>query len=744
MRHILAVSLLLLTISRSFGQSTDKALLLQDVHTILLPDTPDFACSTIPCGDQVQVIAMGLSHDEKFPMAAIVISRLGKGKILILGSGQYFRKPLLDNKDIRQLVSNILIWGGKTIQLWGDMPDLAAFLHMGKYTDVVVDGNTIHPSTDILILTRDITDSVTCDALEKFIRAGGTLIFGSPVATVMHQQDTYYYLVHLNDLFIKAGLFHVYMSFQAEDNQGRLQTDNIPPHMLIGTLLDAAEDPHFHAPANEAGLYASTITNYLYHNDDTAATYKKIKKIFGPSGQEPIIPTPEHPVSKWNTREFLRYTVQETLSAKQMHLHPDPAYIHPASRTFPGAVDPAAKRVDEQIDIHVRIGIQGLGEPPSVYYRWHSTGLYIPPGEKVKIILDTGYIVQHLKAQIGVHDDDLGHMQQFTRNEHDLTRTFELTSASTEIYSSFGGLLIIDVPDTTSLKNIHLRVAGAVKAPYFRMGVTSVRDWQARIRNYPGPWAELASDKLILTVPAYRIRKLDDPEKLMRFWDEVMDADARLAAIPTTRKYPERIIIDRQVAFGALFTAPLKIVGPDDDNCGLMLDADQVRQKGSWGHFHELGHRHQFGGIDFDGLGEVTVNLYSMYVFDKVLHKGLYNHENISSRQAVIDGIKKYMAGTPDFASFRNDPFLALTMYIEIIENFGWESIEQVFKRYRMLPKEQYPATEADKRDYWFICISEAIGRDLSAFFDKWQIPVTEKAKSSVKKYPSWLPDELK
>jgi len=73
-------------------------------------------------------------------------------------------------------------------------------------------------------------------------------------------------------------------------------------------------------------------------------------------------------------------------------------------------------------------------------------------------------------------------------------------------------------------------------------------------------------------------------------------------------------------------------------------------------------------GIDFNGLGEVTTNLYTMYVYDKVLHKGLYNHENIPGKQAVIDGIKKYMSGKPDFDKFCNDPFLALTMYIEIIE----------------------------------------------------------------------------
>jgi len=743
MRPILFTGLLLLTIGRSSAQQTDKTQLLKEVYSIILPDTPYYACATVACGDQVQTIASGLTRvqDQKWPLAAIITSRLGKGKILVLGSDQYFRRPLLDDRNIRQLIRNSIAWAGNTkfddpntkaVQLWGNNPELNAFLHDQNVTNVITDSNIIHPATGVLLLARDVPDTVEQNNLEKFIRDGGTLIFGSPSAE------------KINKLFIKAGLYNVYLSFAPADNQDRLQIGAIPPYLQITTLLEAAGEPHFSPALNEMDAYTSTISNYLYHNDDTAATFRKIQKMFGPPAQGPVIPTPEHPLAKWNPKEFLTYSVQENLVSKQLISHPDPGYIHPASKTFPGAVDPAAKRLDERIVIPIQVGSQGLLEPGQVFYRWHSTGLYVPAGDKVKITINAGDLSQHLKAQIGVHDDELGHMDQFTRNENNLTRTFELSNLSTEIYSPFGGLLMINVPDTTSLKKINIRVSGAVRAPYFRLGVTSVKDWQVRIRDYPGPWAELASDKLILTVPAHRIRKLDDPEKLMRFWNEVMDADARLAAISTTRVHPERIIIDRQVAFGALFTTDRKIVAPDDENCALMLDEDLMRKKGSWGHFHELGHRHQFWGIDFNGLQEVTVNLYTMYIYDKVLHKGLYNHENIPSKEAVIGSIKKYMEDKPDFNKFCNEPFLALKMYIELIENFGWQPIEQVFRQYRMLPAAQYPVSEADKRDYWFTCICAATGRDLSAFFDKWQIPITEKARASVKAYPGWLPEELK
>ena len=176
-----------------------------------------------------------------------------------------------------------------------------------------------------------------------------------------------------------------------------------------------------------------------------------------------------------------------------------------------------------------------------------------------------------------------------------------------------------------------------------------------------------------------------------------------------------------------------------------MLDEKQMRREGSWGHFHELGHRHQFWYLDFGGTGEVTVNLFTLYVFDKLLHKGLYNHPpNIIDKQTVIRQIKEYVADNPSFEKWKSDPFLALRMYIELIENFGWGPIEQVYKNYRAMPVSQYPKTDGDKRDLWFIQLSNVTHKNMSAFFDKWKIPISNKAKKQVSSYPEWLPDELK
>ncbi len=202
-------------------------------------------------------------------------------------------------------------------------------------------------------------------------------------------------------------------------------------------------------------------------------------------------------------------------------------------------------------------------------------------------------------------------------------------------------------------------------------------------------------------------------------------------------------MVDQDVAYGYMFTNPDKIVVPDDESCSHMLDADFMQQTGSWGHFHELGHRHQFWGIDFEGLGEVSVNLYTLYVFDKLLHKGLYNHPQIPSRPAVASKVTAYLADSPSFKKWQADPFLALCMYIQLLDAFGWEPIEQVYRQYRQLPRSQYPGTEAAKRDYWFTAISTATHHNLAPFFAQWQVPVGEAAARAVASYPTWLPQEM-
>ena len=95
-------------------------------------------------------------------------------------------------------------------------------------------------------------------------------------------------------------------------------------------------------------------------------------------------------------------------------------------------------------------------------------------------------------------------------------------------------------------------------------GETTQEEWKRQIQESPGPWGELATDNIILTVPTANLRTLENPEPLLRLWDEVMQAVARLGAEPFPLRLPQRIVADVQISVGgypgqtSVHAAPLR------------------------------------------------------------------------------------------------------------------------------------------------------------------------------------------
>jgi hypothetical protein len=754
-RSLLFVFLLMFTAFCAKAQNV-KNILLNHVDSIPMPPKPNGNSFFFLVNDTPQIIAMmqpEFGEGQKFRAGALVASTLGKGKVLLFGSPAYFRSAMLQDKAVAQLLNNAMSWakpGNKSprIAVSGNMEkDIKTFM-APRHADVYTTTNfEFKKNTDVLMLTHDVTDTAQLKHIEDFIVRGGTLLFSSPYSDIYNSKDssstnTRRLDLGINKLLAKAGLNSPNVVVLQTPDNAVLLTDSVPDYLAPTTMLRFFKDT---GKPNNNGI--NTIVNLsldviLKYSPSGSPYIKRLKQTLNIPLELPM-PSRDKPVLN-NTAE-LKASNQLAYSfyGKQQDFDHHPEAKALGYNLFPGDVAAGAPRVTETVTIPVKVGTQGLYDMPSVYYRPHSTGLYIPAGEKVKITIGNDLIKQHLRAQIGVHDDNILNLDELKRIPLDLTATFVLEKESIDVYSPYGGLLLINIPDTCTLKTIKVNVSGAVKAPYFKLGETTEQDWNTSIRNNPAPWAELATDNIVLTVPSYRIRQLSNPVKLMQFWDEVMDADADLAIISRKRVHQERLIIDEQVYVGSMYALPNKLVGPDDENCGHMLDEAYMRANGLWGHFHEIGHRHQFFDLDMPGTTEVTVNLYTMYVFDKVLHKGLYNHEGMENMDLVVDKIKAYLANDPNYEKWQKDPFLALSMYIQIIDQFGWDAIKNANVIYRNLPKDKYPKTDQDRRDLWFTTICKTTNSNLGHFFDVWKIPVSETAKKQAVAYKSWFPKAL-
>jgi hypothetical protein len=741
----------------AFAQKFRKSALLKDITTLPMPDTGTFVSVFYTTNENPEIIATHrLAPQTEVLTTTIMAASLGKGQIFTIGSSDYFKSKLLADQNVQKLLKNILenatghpkklkVAVTKTAD-----PALISLLKANKAKVYVTENTKILDKTDLYFLTEDVTDSTEQHALEKFVRNGGSLVYGSPYPYIFkHRDPTKSYindLVKINNVLSKAGIFNAYTLLLVENVKDSLTFKSEPFYLDLKNItrelvkpIPKSIDPNEYAYAVEPTLELA----FLY-NADTSKIIKKVKSILSISDTL-AIPTVKNPLDISTPAKKAGYKFSKYLFDKTHKTSETANFVYPESRFFPGEIPKNAKRTVEQISIEVKVGSQGLLDPSAGYFRLHSTGVYVPAGEKVNIVVNPMYKNQHLKAQIGIHNDDLKHLDNLIRSGFDLTRSFELDKDTTTVFSPYGGLLYVKISDSSTLKSINIIASGVVKAPYYKLEKNTLAEWET-IKNNPAPWAELATNNIILTVPSYRIKNLENPESLMKFWNKVMDADADLAIINRNRTHPERIIIDNQVAYGYMFTQWDKIVAPDDHSCAWMLDEKIVGTTGSWGHFHELGHRHQFWGLDMDQVGEVTTNLYSMYVYDKVLKKGIYNHDAISSKEEVRKRIQGYLQNQPTFEKWGNDPFVALSMYIEIIENFGWDPIIKANKIYReMDPRKYYdhPLSNQQRIDLWYTTICKTTNTNLSSFFEVWKIPVSEKAKNETRNYKTWLPEEL-
>jgi len=290
------------------------------------------------------------------------------------------------------------------------------------------------------------------------------------------------------------------------------------------------------------------------------------------------------------------------------------------------------------------------------------------------------------------------------------------------------------------LGKITVELNGAIEAPYYVLNETTLTEWCEKIRHRPAPWAELATDKVILTVPSKVVRTLDAPDTLMKFWNSVLDACAEFAAMPLERKRPERYVTDVQISAGYMHAGyPIMT---HLDVAEVLVDANRLKSKGDWGLFHELGHNHQARDWTFRGTTEVTVNLFTLYVFDKVCGQLPRTLRNFSE-EGRAKTFKKYFEGGTNFAEWKRKPFLALLMYIQLQEAFGWDAFKRVFAEYRSLSPAERPKSDDDKKDQWMIRFSRTVGHNLGQFFQTWGVPTSEEARQSIAELPLWMPEDF-
>lgn len=716
------------------SHDADRAALLAEVREIGVSGSPGPIALFGP--DAFSVISGKSGDKERAPLVAA--TRLERGRVVAFGHEGYL--GIFDKADTGRLIANAVRWTagnapgsgtGKIHVALYRQDKLADFLKAQGFEVAKLDGKNWSEhlgSARVLVASAHHLTASDVAPLAKYLRAGGGLVtsglgWGWQQVNASKSLKTDF---AGNLLLAPAGIAWGEGTLDKTGSEG-FAADPAELHLLNAQEALAAVAAHdagtAKLSADELAQASSTLSYAMRSLPGSDTLFlPKIAALAKSSGTT-LIPRPDKPIKADSA--LARVLIARELTVLRQ-AKPEEIRAHPAAEIFPGAVPKNAQRLANR---SVWINTQRPA--------WHSTGLYAAPGEIISVEVPTNAATAGLGIRIGCHTDGLWQKDSWSRFP-EISWREKVQAATTKVASPFGGLVYIEVPDKAALGPIEVKISGAVAAPYFILGKTTLQEWKTTLRNAPAPWAELECAGVILSVPSTAIRTLDDPEALMQFWTKIVAAEDELANTTSERRRPERIVPDVQISAGYMHSG-YPIMTHLDKSVDQSVQLDLLKQ-GSWGHFHELGHNHQSGDWTFGGTTEVTCNLFSLYVSETICGLPPGRGHGAMEPAKVAEALKKHLATRASFERWKSEPFLALTMYNQLRVGFGWEVFKKLFAEYRALPAGERPKTDDEKRDQWMVRFSKATGKNLGPFFEAWGVPTSTTARDSIKSLPGWMP----
>lgn len=733
--HLTSASLLLCAVSQaqtpSSAPTTNPARLTDGIQYIIAPGTPG---TLAVFGPDAQPLVVGRTGKDLLA-PVVAAATLDKGRIVAFGHTGYLSADTARDDDTARLLESCIRWTANRTK--GSEPKRIGLLECDfgpRFSEwngleaVKLSGpdwpNKL-ADLDALVCMPSKWSTEQAAAVEKFVRAGGGLVVAQTGWGWLQLNPGQNLRTHAaNRLLMTAGLAWSDGTADRTSDAG-FEIKPIPELCHAGKAIDAL-DAKGDAPASlsdkdraQASWTATSAVRWLPEDDRTLRP--RLAALLTEHSDE-LAPSDKHRLGKKQGLARLLLALQLEDARNDP---PEKVRAHPAARIFPG--EAPVDSITQACEIEVDCRVPG----------WHSTGLYAPAGGVVTIRAAGELKDARLTLQIGAHTDRLWDNDNWARVP-EITRRFPLLSQTLTAASPFGGLVYFDVPGDSRKDTIKLSVSGVIKAPLFELGRTDPAEWRDQIRNRPGPWAELASNKVIVTVPSENVRRLDDPAAVLEVWDRILDAAATLAARPLERERPERYVADVQISAGYMHSGyPIMT---HLDAAAAMVSREKLLA-GQWGLVHELGHNHQSGDWTFAGTGEVTNNVFSIYILEKVC--GIETRKGHEALSKLDELTRKHLAAGAPFEKWESDPFLALTMYVQLREAFGWEPFIRVFGEYRTLAADARPKNDGQKRDQWLTRLSRAVGRNLGPFFTAWGIPTSDSARQSLADLPGWMPLEF-
>lgn len=280
-----------------------------------------------------------------------------------------------------------------------------------------------------------------------------------------------------------------------------------------------------------------------------------------------------------------------------------------------------------------------------------------------------------------------------------------------------------DNPESAPVVTIHF-VTGKVNG-YFDAETQGNEEWKKLLDNAVGPVVDIKTRYMQLAYPVEYLKKFryNDGKELAETYDKIMDRQYTFNGAKKYHRIPNKRILARVnhnyymfrdgdgVAFIGDESTMRKAVGPD-----IYRD---------WGVNHEIGHVMQMSQLTWTGMGEVSNNLFTLYVTAQKGKPGRLttgkNYENAFKH--VLDAEEKPFIMCVSELFERLVPFWQLHVYAQ--QNGYNDFYADLMEYLRNHPSKGHGKDSVNDM-YEFVKVScDLLKTDLTDFFEDWGFFVT-------------------
>jgi len=360
--------------------------------------------------------------------------------------------------------------------------------------------------------------------------------------------------------------------------------------------------------------------------------------------------------------------------------------------------------------------------------RYLPTGVYKLPDKP--LVITVGPTDQRTMPQVVISDPILAHYLDGNKEG------IPLKEGRNVIPLSQGGVVhLINESDPTEQPPV-VTIEGGVPFTYFVLGEHTLEDWHQMLERYKEvPAIELVGKRVLITASYDTAKDIDDPVLLLQYIDEAIDVQNRVSGLdendPDPRHRPSqyRQHMRENNSPGTYMYMFYNHTGYNSQAMKTILNTQQFTQNG-WGPWHEFGHTYQQNPWKWNGVGEVTVNIYSLNV---QTHFG--NRTRLEQERYYDRAFAYFTQPERDYTQL-DDLFLKLVMFWQLQLAFGEDFYPTLHRVYREMPWYQLPTTDHDKIQTFIVTSSHVAGYNLTPFYERWGLWPTEATKEKIAHLP--------